>query len=85
MVQEPETRQNEPRYSCRVALESLTGNPHEEVIALATTPEASRWQAEQVLVSSYHFSPEQIAGVMQQAVIESLATWCAPKAADTDG
>lgn len=76
MVQQPRT--SEPRYSCIVPVNSLTGHPDEEVMAFGVSAEAARNQAEQLLRTQYGCSPESVLTLMQQARLEPLAQWCSP-------
>jgi hypothetical protein len=74
MVQQP--RQEKPLYSCVIAIESVTGNPDEELIAFGASAEEVKRQAEQLLARDYGCNDEIIRQLMQQAKVESLSPWC---------
>ena len=65
------------RYSCTVAIGSITHNLNEEVMTFGESPEAASQEAEQLLQHHYGFSQADITLVMQQAQIEPLGQWCA--------
>lgn len=74
MVQQP--RQEKPLYSCVIAIESVTGNPDEELMTFGISAEEVKRQAEQLLVRDYGCNYAIIRQLMQQAKIESLSPWC---------
>ncbi|MCP6762478.1 MAG: hypothetical protein NHB32_27835 [Fischerella sp. CENA71] len=79
MVQE--IRSNEPQYVCVIAIEKMTGNQDEEIIALGVSADDAKAQAMQLLVDNYQCQEAQIVELMQQAKIEPIGQWCAPKMA----
>lgn len=79
MVQQP--RMSEPRYSCIVPVDSLTGHPDEEVMAFGVSAEEAQNQAEQLLRTQYGCSSAVVLSLMQQARLEPLAQWCSPHSA----
>ncbi len=74
MVEEP--RRDEPLYSCIVAVDSITGNQDEELIALAKSASGASSQAKQMLADNYGCNVEQIKKLMESARIEYLSPWC---------
>lgn len=76
MVQQ--IRQSEVQYSCVLPIDSLTGNPDEEMMTFGITAEDAKKQAEHLLSSNYGCNCEQIIQLLQQAKIEPLAHWCTP-------
>ncbi|BAZ69326.1 hypothetical protein NIES4106_40970 [Fischerella sp. NIES-4106] len=82
MVQE--IRSNEPQYVCVVAIEKMTGNQDEEIMTLGVSADDAKAQAMQLLADNYQFQEAQIAELMQQAKIEPIGQWCAPKLAGED-
>ena len=74
MVQQP--RQEKPLYSCVIAIESVTGNPDEELMTFGASAEEVKRQAEQLLAKDYGCNDEIIRQLMQQAKVESLSAWC---------
>ncbi len=82
MVQE--IRSNEPQYVCVVAIEKITGNQDEEIMTLGVSADDAKAQAMQLLADNYQFQKAQIAELMQQAKIEPIGQWCAPKLASED-
>ncbi len=77
MVQE--IRPNEPQYVCIVPIESVTGNQDEEIMIFGVSADEAKNQAIQLLMGSYKCNETQALELMQQAKIESIAQWCAPK------
>lgn len=63
-------------FSCVVSVERLTGRTDEEVVAFGATEREAKTQAEQQLQSLYHYTPQQVAQLMQQARVEPLSQWC---------
>jgi hypothetical protein len=74
MVQQP--RQEKPLYSCVIAIESVTGNPDEELMAFGASAEEVKRQAEQLLAKDYGCKDEIIRKLMQEMKVESLSPWC---------
>jgi hypothetical protein len=77
MVQE--IRVNEPQYVCVVAIEKITGNQDEEIMTLGVSADDAKTQAMQLLANNYQCQEAQILELMQQAKIEPIGQWCAPK------
>ncbi|WP_315790273.1 hypothetical protein [Fischerella sp. JS2] len=77
MVQE--IRANEPQYVCVVAIEKITGNQDEEIMTLGVSADDAKTQAMQLLANNYQCQEAQILELMQQAKIEPIGQWCAPK------
>lgn len=76
MVQD--VRPNEPRYSCTVTVESLTGQQDGELITFGTSIEEVRQRAEDLLATTYGFTLEQIQELMQSAQVELLTALNSP-------
>ncbi|MFH7030991.1 MAG: hypothetical protein ACHBN1_38005 [Heteroscytonema crispum UTEX LB 1556] len=74
MVQQ--IRQNEPQYICVIPVDSITGNPEEEIMAFGVSTDEAKNQAEQLLASTYGCNESQIIELMQQAKIELIGQWC---------
>jgi len=77
MVQE--IRQNEPQYICIIPVEKITGNQDEEIMAFGASADEAKNQGEELLASTYGCNQSQVRELMQQARIETIAQWCAPK------
>ncbi|MFN6537451.1 MAG: hypothetical protein RM021_013905 [Nostoc sp. EkiNYC01] len=77
MVQE--IRQNEPQYTCIIPVEKITGNQDEEIMTFGASADEAKNQGEELLTSTYGCNPSQVGELMQQARIETIAQWCAPK------
>jgi hypothetical protein len=76
MVNQP--RAVEPRYSCIVPVDRLTGNFDEELITFGGSADEAKQQAEERLIDHYGCDQETVTQLMQQAQIEPLAQWCSP-------
>ena len=74
MVQQP--RQEKPVYSCVIAIESVTGNPDEELMTFGSSVEEVKRQAEEFLEKDYGCNHQIIRQLMQQAKVEHLSPWC---------
>jgi hypothetical protein len=77
MVQQ--IRHNEPQYTCIILVDSITGNPEEEIITFGISADEAKKQAEQLLASTYGCNESQILELIQQAKIEAIAQWCSPE------
>jgi len=77
MVQQ--IRQNEPQYICIVPVDSITSNRDEEIITFGVSANEAKNQAEQLLASTYGCNQSQVSELIQQARVEPIAQWCAPK------
>ncbi len=77
MVQQ--IRQNEPQYICVIPVDSITGNQDEEIITFGVSVNEAKNQGEQLLASTYGCNQSQVLELMQQARVEPIAQWCAPK------
>ncbi len=71
-----EIRREDPRYNCMVAVESITGNKDEEIIAFGQSAEEARSQAESILKDNYGCEKDRINELMVAAKIEIVSTWC---------
>lgn len=76
MVNQP--RPTEPRYSCIVPIDRLTGNADEELVTFGRSAEDAKQQAEARLLAYAGCDRATVALLMQQAEVEPLAQWCAP-------
>ncbi|MDZ8083274.1 MAG: hypothetical protein RMX35_29950 [Nostoc sp. DcaGUA01] len=77
MVQE--IRQNEPQYICIIPVDQITGNQDEEIMAFGSSADEAKNQGEELLASTYGCNQSQVRELIQQARIETIAQWCAPK------
>ncbi|RCJ25715.1 hypothetical protein A6S26_15370 [Nostoc sp. ATCC 43529] len=77
MVQE--IRQNEPQYLCIIPVDKITGNQDEEIMSFGASADEAKNQGEELLASTYGCNQSQVQELMQQARIETIAQWCAPK------
>ncbi len=77
MVQE--IRQNEPQYICIIPVDKITGNQEEEIITFGASVDEAKNQGEELLASTYGCNQFQVRELMQQARIEPIPQWCAPK------
>ncbi|NDJ23776.1 hypothetical protein GS682_19445 [Nostoc sp. B(2019)] len=77
MVQQ--IRHNEPQYICIIPVVRITGNQDEEIIAFGVSANEAKNQGEQLLTSTYGCNQSQVLELMQQARIEPISQWCAPK------
>lgn len=77
MVQE--IRQNEPQYLCIIPVDKITGNQDEEIMSFGASADEAKNQGEELLASTYGCNQSQVQKLMQQARIETIAQWCAPK------
>ncbi|BAY34787.1 hypothetical protein NIES2107_66940 [Nostoc carneum NIES-2107] len=76
MVQQ--IRSNQAQYICMIAVESITGNQEEEMMAFGASIDEAKKQAEEFLASTYGCNLSQIAELIQQSRIEQIAQWCTP-------
>jgi hypothetical protein len=74
MVQQ--VRQEEPRYSCVITIESVTGNQDEEIVTFGVSADDAKNQAALLLADNYGCNESEILQLIQQARIEPLAHWC---------
>jgi hypothetical protein len=74
MVQQ--VRQEEPRYSCVITIESVTGNQDEEIVTFGISADDAKNQAALLLADNYGCNESEILQLIQQARIEPLAHWC---------
>jgi len=72
-------RHNEPQYICIILVERITANQDEEIITFGISADEAKKQGEELLVSTYGCNQSQVLELMQQARIEQIAQWCAPK------
>ncbi|MBL1198803.1 MAG: hypothetical protein FWK04_06890 [Nostoc sp. GBBB01] len=77
MVQE--IRQNEPQYICIIPVDKITANQDEEIMSFGISADEAKNQGEKLLASTYGCNQSQVWELMQQARIETIAQWCAPK------
>ncbi|MBN3949250.1 MAG: hypothetical protein V7K14_04605 [Nostoc sp.] len=77
MVQQ--IRHNEPQYICIIPVERITANQDEEIITFGISADEVKQQGEELLASTYGCNQSQVLELMQQARIEQIAQWCAPK------
>jgi ribosomal protein L23 len=77
MVQE--IRSNQPQYTCIISIERLTGNQEEEIMTFGVSADEAKNQAEQLLASTYGCNQLQVEELIQQAKIQPITHWCAPK------
>ncbi|MFN6562205.1 MAG: hypothetical protein RMY28_020760 [Nostoc sp. ChiSLP01] len=74
-----EIRQNEPQYICIIPVDKITGNQDEEIMSFGASADDAKNQSEELLASTYGCNQSQVRELMQQARIETIAQWCAPK------
>ncbi|PMB42801.1 hypothetical protein CEN40_14745 [Fischerella thermalis CCMEE 5205] len=60
-------------------LTNQTGNQDEEIMTLGVSADDAKNQAMQLLANNYQCQEAQILELMQQAKIEPVGQWCAPK------
>ncbi|MEH2012198.1 hypothetical protein [Nostoc sp.] len=72
-------RHNEPQYICIIPVETITANQDEEIITFGVSADEAKKQGEELLASTYGCNQSQVLELMQQARIEPIAQWCAPK------
>ncbi|MEH2308731.1 hypothetical protein [Nostoc sp.] len=77
MVQQ--IRHNEPQYICIIPVERITANQDEEIMTFGISAEDAKKQGEELLTSTYSCNKSQVLELIQQARIELIAQWCAPK------
>lgn len=77
MVQQ--LRTDEPKYTCVVPVESLTGCADEEIVTFGASALEAKNQAEELLAKNYGCGEDAIAKLLAQAKIEPIAQWCSPE------
>jgi hypothetical protein len=77
MVQQ--IRHNEPKYICIIPVERITANQDEEIMTFGVSADDAKKQGEELLASKYSCNKSQVLELIEQARIEPIAQWCAPK------
>lgn len=70
--------QEEPLYSCAIAIDSVTGHQDEEIMTFGVSADDAKNKAAQLLADSYGCNESEILALIQQARIEPLSHWCSP-------